>query len=188
MSKQPLYTHGIVLVVGALMILSTIPDSNSTVSYQIDLPSVPHYNRRWGINFNQADIECLAKNIYFEARGEPVDGQYAVAEVVIHRVQSRRFPHSICDVIHEAEHYKWNPKILIKHRCNFSWFCDHKPDVVKNTKAYKKCLYIATEILTNPEYQNRIPYALYYHAKYARPKWSAKKEQVAIIGNHYFYY
>src|SRR5712672_2079344 len=63
------------------------------------------------------DLECLAQNVYFEARGEPLEGQYAVAEVTLNRTRSRYFPHTVCEVVHEA---RWDT-IRRRFVAHFSW-------------------------------------------------------------------
>src|SRR5436305_144660 len=63
------------------------------------------------------DLQCLAENIYFEARGEPLEGQYAVAEVTLNRTWSQNFPHTICAVVHES---RWDPNRQ-RFVADFSW-------------------------------------------------------------------
>ena len=77
--------------------------------------------------------ECLARNIYFEARNEPFAGQFAVAMVTLNRVYDKQFPNSICEVVYQGLHYSsGHPK---RDRCQFSWYCDGKVDDVKNKRA-----------------------------------------------------
>ena len=69
-------------------------------------------------------IMCLAMAIYFEARREPMVGQVAVAQVVMHRVYDHRFPNKVCDVVKEGYYYSWNKNIPIRDKCQFSFWCD----------------------------------------------------------------
>ena len=78
----------------------------------------------------QSDIECLALNVYFEARGEPFVGKLAVAHVVLNRMRDRRFPASACMVVKQGGD-------RVRHNCQFSWWCDGKSDVPKQKKVYK---------------------------------------------------
>ena len=79
---------------------------------------------------------CLALNTYHEAKNQSMIGQIAVAEVVMNRVQDKRFPNSVCEVVKQGPtRPSWeDPKkeYPIKHRCQFSWYCAGKSDVPKN--------------------------------------------------------
>jgi spore germination cell wall hydrolase CwlJ-like protein len=127
------------------------------------------------------DLRCLAENIYFEARGEPLEGQYAVAEVTLNRTRAPNFPHKVCDVVHEAH---WDPS---RRRvvADFSWteLGDLAPG---DGAAWKQAVTVASA-----EYDDLhepvVPDALYYHATSIRPAWSRTRKQVATIGNHIFY-
>lgn len=135
--------------------------------------------------YAETDIECLSKNIYFEARGESIRGQYAVGFVVLNRMASDRFPNTACGVVYQAR--RWNG-MIIHHRCQFSWYCDGKPDRPKNIKAWTKAVEIATILIV---YQNVLiditDGALWYHSKRVRPHWSSVYQRVALIDNHHFY-
>ena len=76
-----------------------------------------------------AAILCLATNLYFEARGEPLAGQLAVGYSVMNRVKSPRYPDTVCGVIYDAQFNSWDPVNPIRHRCQYSWFCDGMSDV-----------------------------------------------------------
>jgi spore germination cell wall hydrolase CwlJ-like protein len=125
------------------------------------------------------DITCLAKTIYFESRSEPIDGQFAVAEVVMRRVSNPKFPNSICKVISQGS------KRLGK-RCAFSWMCDGKSDRPRNKKAFETSLTIA-KMVTSPKYQPRFTKSTFYHATYVNPVWNKGMVVVNKIGNHIFY-
>ena len=102
----------------------------------------------------QPELYCLAMNIYFEARAEPQAGQYAVADVVLNRVQDTRYPGTICEVIKEGpireswktrkdpdlkdDERKYYP---VRHRCQFSWYCDGRADNVYDSDALHKRLH-----------------------------------------------
>ncbi len=128
-----------------------------------------------------ADLTCLARNIYFEARGEPMAGQYAVAEVTMNRVASRRFPGTVCEVVHEK---RWD-RIRKRYVGAFSWT---ELDSVSRPKeiAWQRAITVAVAAYDNQE-APRVPGALFYHAKRISPRWSKTKKQVADIGRHRFY-
>jgi N-acetylmuramoyl-L-alanine amidase len=126
-------------------------------------------------------IECLAMNIYHEARGEPIAGQYAVAEVTLNRTRSKEFPSSVCKVVYQKH---WNPsrKEVVYA---FSWT---GLAVTTNTHsaAWRQAREIARTVLT----RNRAPTlqgALYYHSIDVKPDWSRTHKRLAIIGRHIFY-
>ena len=78
-------------------------------------------------------IMCLAMAIYFEARGEPMVGQVAVAQVIMNRVYDHRYPNDVCDVVKQGYYYTWNENIPIRDKCQFSFWCDGKPEIINNT-------------------------------------------------------
>jgi N-acetylmuramoyl-L-alanine amidase len=125
-------------------------------------------------------LDCLAKNIYHEAKGEPFEGKVAVAQVTINRATSGQFPGDICKVVYQKN------VVYEKVLCQFSWYCDQatvaKP---KNTAAYKECQIVARQVLLEEFRLPSLNKALYFHATHINPGW--KKEKVATIGNHVFY-
>ena len=90
-------------------------------------------------------IACLAQNIYFEARDQPTAGQVAVATVVLNRVHDPRWPDTVCGVIREGPTYNWKTTYPIKDRCQFSWYCDGKPDIPKDQRAWNREYVITIE-------------------------------------------
>ena len=165
-----------------------------TAIQSLDLPTEIMVTRSSQINywhFEQPvideDLYCLALNIYFEGRGEPIEGQYAIAEVVLDRLMHEEYPNTICNVIKDGKYYKWNPKIIIRHKCQFSFYCDGKPDTPVDGKAFKIAQYIARDVLTNPRYVREFDHVLYYHADYVSPNWASNKLYVGRIGAHLFY-
>lgn len=135
----------------------------------------------------EEEIQCMALNIYFEARGEVPDAQYAVADVVMHRLMHFDYPNTVCGVVKQGIYPPWSPTVPTKWRCAFSWFCDGKDDVPKDLRAYGVADYVARDVLLNNKYVPVIEYALFYHASYTIPSWSISKKVVAEVGNHIFY-
>ena len=117
------------------------------------------------------DIDCLAQNIYHEARSEPIKGQIAVAQVTVNRVKASNFKKSVCSIVFEPNQFSWTA---------------HKHLRVRETKAWKLSQAIAKAVLTN---SIRIPNftATHYHTNKVNPKWNRKMEIMAVIGNHIFY-
>ncbi len=121
---------------------------------------------------------CLTQAIYFEARSEPVEGQLAVAQVVLNRTRNPRFPDTICGVVFQNE--------KMKHRCQFSFACDGRSDNPYNPEAWelaKRISYIAL----SKRWEDITYSATYYHANYVRPYWVTSLEATAQHGRHIFY-
>lgn len=128
------------------------------------------------------EILCLAKNIYYEARGEPFFGQVAVARVVINRIKDAEFPNSSCEVVYQ----KTFNKNLNKHICQFSWVCERLLPPKKGSDSYRLAMLIAELVLLNNEWSNIIhDRVLFFHSTYVNPGW--KYEYVTTIGNHKFF-
>lgn len=122
--------------------------------------------------------QCLTEALYFEARGESIKGQFAVAEVILNRVDSARFPDSVCNVINQGTGRKY--------QCQFSYTCDGKKEVVAEKTAYRRVAKIA-QIMVNGAARKLTNGATFYHTDAVRPKWSRKFDRTATIGVHHFY-
>lgn len=118
-----------------------------------------------------AQHECLAGAVYFEAKGEPLHGQLSVAEVILNRARSGRFPSSACGVV--------------KQRGQFSFVRSGRfPAIARTSLAWKRAVAIA-HIAVRDLADGPAPRALFFHAKYVSPRW--KLTRVAAVGNHIFY-
>jgi len=127
------------------------------------------------------DLQCLAENVYFEARGEPLAGQYAVAEVTLNRTHTQNFPHTICAVVHEM---RWDPSRR-RFVADFSWTelgSRSPPDGA----AWRQAMAVASATY-DELHAPLVPGALFYHATSVRPAWAKTRRAVATIGNHIFY-
>lgn len=116
--------------------------------------------------------QCLAEAIYFESRGEPLSGQIAVAEVVLNRVDDRRFPRTVCGVT--------------KQGCQFSYTCDGNSDVMKNAVPRARSEKIASLMLAGRA-RTLTDGATYFHTRAIRPDWSRRFTHTTTIGHHMFY-
>ena len=121
---------------------------------------------------------CLAMAIYYETRNEThPDAGLAVAEVIINRVEDKRWPDSVCAVVKQDK----GPK---DHDCQFSFYCDGKPERPKHKEAWQKAQESAAQALDG----NLLGHgALYYHADYAQPVWRHKLDMLGKVGTHIFY-
>lgn len=120
---------------------------------------------------------CLALNIYHEARGEPIYGQLAVAEVTMNRVDSPKFPNDICAVIQQSN----------ANGCQFSWWCDGKSDRPTDKEAWRQSQIVANAYLAHGNYIDLVGDATFYHADYVKPYWADKFSKVKKVGRHVFY-
>lgn len=125
------------------------------------------------------ELTCLARNIYFEARSEPLEGKLAVAHVVMNRVTSQLFPDTVCGVVQDG-----TDEVL--HRCQFSWFCDGKPDIVDDAAAWAEAMALAGQVYWGRG-EDPSGGALWYHADYVKPVWRKAFAEAAVIGRHIFY-
>ena len=121
---------------------------------------------------------CLAEALYFEARGESVKGQFAVAEVILNRVDSRSFPNSVCGVVHQGTGRKY--------ACQFTYTCDGHKEVISEPAAFARVGKVAKLMLDGAP-RPLTKGATYYHTKAVSPKWSRKFHRTATIGVHHFY-
>lgn len=147
-------------------------------------PEVPQveFSRAWldaqPTAGGDAEWRCLSEALYFEARGETVKGQFAVAEVIRNRVASSRFPASYCGVINQGTGRKY--------QCQFTYTCDGYKEVIAEPKAFERVSKVARAMLDGGA-GNLTDGATHYHTKYVRPKWSRVYTKTASIGVHIFY-
>lgn len=127
-------------------------------------------------------VDCLAKNIYYEAANETYEGKLAVAQVTMNRVSSGQFPKDICAVV-----YQRTPNNNNSITCQFSWTC-LAVSMSKDKYKWEESVIVAKKALTEPHLHDTIAEskALYYHAVYVNPGWN-KSKIVKQIGNHIFY-
>lgn len=152
--------------------LLTAPENAAEVSF----------SRTWLANqpepTGNANWQCLTEALYFEARGETLKGQFAVAEVIVNRVKSSRFPDNICAVINQGTGRKY--------QCQFTFTCDGNPETINERGAYEMVGKVARAVM-----DGRAPAltggATHYHTTAVRPKWSSVYTKTAAIGVHVFY-
>ena len=121
---------------------------------------------------------CLAEAVYFEARGEDLAGQAAVAEVILNRVASKSFPNTVCKVINQGSSRKF--------KCQFSYMCDGKSEKIYDRNSYERIVKLSwimimgsARVLTNG--------ATYYHTSEVSPVWAKSLKKTNVIGRHIFY-
>jgi len=131
------------------------------------------------IVFSAKEQQCLANAIYFEARGESTRGQAAVAQVVLNRVRNPSYPDSICGVVYQND--SWF------NRCQFSFACDGKPDLITSQSTYEKAREIALAVTAGRIFIPEVGSSTHYYAQYVSPGWARAMNKMTKIGLHIFY-
>ncbi len=119
--------------------------------------------------FHARSLDCLARNVYYEARSESLAGQ--VAEVTMNRKASLGYPKTVCEVVYQKDAFSWTGMRSLETPAGLAW---------------QRAVRVASDVY----YQQRpreLHGALHYHATYVRPDWSSEKERIGRIGRHVFY-
>lgn len=174
----------------------------------------PGYARNTTTSLDAKELECLALNIYHEAKGESTAGKIAVGMVTINRTTDSKFPSTICGVVQQKKYFTktiWinsyyvqvpRKNITVKMEipptmvyktytvCQFGWFCANKRSPNKHSKQWDESVKIAKDLMTSKQHlvsHGLYSEALYFHSTKERPKWRHKKTLVGKIGQHIFY-
>ena len=125
-------------------------------------------------------LACLATAVYFEARGEPVVGQVAVAQVVMNRVASRRYPDDVCAVVKQGS-------LSARLRgCQFEFYCDGRPERIRDEDAYHLAFVVAEAVVAGVEPDRTGGGADHFHSG-PNPYWAKRLQRTNAIGGHVFY-
>ncbi|WP_238928783.1 cell wall hydrolase [Alexandriicola marinus] len=150
-----------------------------------DIPTIPgtvEYSENYLASLPRAsggpEWECLAEALYFEARGETARGLFAVAEVILNRVDSREFPDSVCSVVNQGTGRMY--------ACQFTYTCDGNSEVINEPRAYTRVGKVARLMLDGAE-RPLTEGATYYHTTAVNPSWARRFERTAQYGVHLFY-
>ena len=135
---------------------------------------------------------CLAENVYHEARNQPKVGQMAVMSVTLNRVNDPRYPNTICGVTKQGPtRPSWKDEtvmIPIKHRCQFSWYCDGKSDRIHDMETFNSIYLFTTGLVDGTMILKDVTEsATHYHADYVSPDWAKTKTKTIEIEDHIFY-
>ncbi len=161
--------------------LNVFPDTHSTGILQSPDLQV-EYSAQWlasqTVAGEGADWRCLAEALYFEARGESVKGQFAVAEVILNRVDNPAFPDTVCAVVHQGTGRKY--------QCQFTYTCDGHKEIISEPRAFDqvgKVAHLMVEGAPRPLTKG----ATHYHTRRVSPSWSRAFPRTTTIGVHHFY-
>jgi spore germination cell wall hydrolase CwlJ-like protein len=172
---------------GALMgaerlALGAMPEAMLTHARPKEAATQVSYDRNWIAKQPTAtggdQFACLAKALYFEARGESIKGQFAVAEVILNRVDSRKYPNSVCGVVNQGAHRR--------NSCQFSYACDGRADRINEKAAYARVAKVA-RVMIDGAPRNLTKGATHFHTTSVRPNWARRFPNTAKIGTHLFY-
>ena len=141
-------------------------------------PALPFTTQAASVEDALRAEDCLTAAIYYEARSEPLDGQRAVAQVVLNRVRDRAFPRSVCGVVYQGSERSTG--------CQFSFTCDGSMDRPRNPQAWERSRGVAAAALAGSVYAP-VGSATHYHANYVLPWWASSLVRVGTIGSHLFY-
>jgi spore germination cell wall hydrolase CwlJ-like protein len=131
-------------------------------------------------SYKLKQLDCLTRNIYWEAASEPFEGKVGVAQVTMNRLESGKFADSVCGVVHQKN------IVYQKVVCQFSWYCENTYTVKPIQKElWKESELVAKKVLLENFRLPSLSKALYYHADYVRPNWN--KPKIEQIGRHVFY-
>lgn len=174
-----LLVRAFVTVIVVAVLFFCVKGINTAVTRKVD-----YYN-----NFNPSvvtadarlkELDCLTKNIYWEAAGEPFEGKVAVAQVTLNRANHPSFPSSICEVVYQKTTV--HQKVI----CQFSWFCERTYQMKPVFRPeYEQAALVAKKVLLENFRIDSLTDVIYYHADYVTPGW--RKNPVAKIGRHIFY-
>jgi spore germination cell wall hydrolase CwlJ-like protein len=123
--------------------------------------------------------KCLAEAVYFESRGEAVRGQIAVAQVVMNRVFSGKYPDTVCGVVYQNKYRHF--------ACQFTFACDNNPDVIREPEMWERAKKISKAMLDGQIWLPEVGKSTHYHAYWVRPSWVAEMKKMYKFGVHTFY-
>jgi spore germination cell wall hydrolase CwlJ-like protein len=159
--------------------LATLPPSAETIAYRPSSSGLSFkYKGESQAEFEERERRCLATAIYFEARGEPTQGQIAVGQVILNRVRAPQFPETICGVVYQGQ---------MAPGCQFSFACDGKTDNPKRGAQWELAQSLSRKITSGQVWLPEVGYSTFYHADYVRPGWASAMNKIDSIGRHIFY-
>ncbi|MEP3278935.1 MAG: cell wall hydrolase [Stappiaceae bacterium] len=148
----------------------------------VEDPNNPHWWAKIALPASvnsKKEQRCLAEAVYFEARGETVSGQTAVAQVVLNRVRNPAYPKTICKVVYQNRR--------LRNRCQFSFACDGKKERITSQRAWRVAKKVATDVTKGDSYLETVGASTHYHATYVRPRWARSMNKQGKVGLHIFY-
>lgn len=169
-----------------LVIMKTVKEEEKYVLEKVEIPEESKH-------LDLDSIECMALNIYHESRNQTLAGRLAVGYVTMNRVNSNKYPDTICGVVKQAKMNRWylerhNKKVPSRNKCQFSWYCDGKKDDYSDTKTFNEIYALSEQLYKSyDEARDFTDGAVMYHASYVRPYWAKAYDKTSRIESHIFY-
>jgi spore germination cell wall hydrolase CwlJ-like protein len=164
---------------GVLVVVEADPAHETAAPQLSNAGGKPNYVSLIDPKDNVRQMRCLAEAIYFESRGEPEQGQAAVAQVVLNRVRSGIYPTTVCGVVYQDRNRPF--------ACQFSFACEGRSLRITEPGPWAVATRIAQEVVSGSNYNPRVGVAVNYHANYVAPFWAGYLRRVDRIGAHIFY-
>jgi len=127
---------------------------------------------------------CLAEAVYYEARDQGWRGMMAVGVVIQNRVRDSRYPDDVCSVVRQGKYWRGNP---VKHKCQFSYYCDGKHERPAEKGAWDEARDIAGILMSTEVVMAGLENVTHYHAVTVQPPWAMVLKRKQQIGEHVFY-
>ena len=167
-------------IIGFALVVSAV-----AITCKVKLGNLKETQAAWPPDYISAstrmkELDCLTRNIYWEAASEPFEGKVGVAQVTMNRVNSGKFANSVCEVVYQKNIF------YAKVVCQFSWYCENTHKIRPIYKPlWEESELVAKKVLLENFRLPSLNKALYYHADYVNPNW--KKPKIEQIGRHIFY-
>jgi len=191
--KSKLKAAQLIIGIVALLCISVIvlmyPADPKQKFYAIEKVEIPVQNKHLTLE----SIECMALNIYHESRNQTLGGRLAVGYVTLNRVESNKYPDTICGVVKQAKINKWflerhNKKVPARNKCQFSWYCDGKSDQPLESNAWEEAYLLAIHVINMYDViSDPTKGSIMYHSTKVNPYWTDAYKYQVTIDDHIFY-
>jgi len=191
--KSKLKAAQLIIGIVALLCISVIvlmyPAAPKQKFYAIEKVEIPVQNKHLTLE----SIECMALNIYHESRNQTLGGRLAVGYVTLNRVESNKYPDTICGVVKQAKINKWflerhNKKVPARNKCQFSWYCDGKSDQPLESNAWEEAYLLAIHVINMYDViSDPTKGSIMYHSTKVNPYWTDAYKYQVTIDDHIFY-
>jgi len=192
--KSKLKAAQLIIGIVALLCISVIvlmyPADPKQKFYAIEKVEIPVQNKHLTLE----SIECMALNIYHESRNQTLGGRLAVGYVTLNRVESNKYPDTICGVVKQAKINKWflerhNKKVPARNKCQFSWYCDGKSDQPLESNAWEEAYLLAIHVINMYDViSDPTKGSIMYHSTKVNPYWTDAYKYQVTIDDHIFYW
>ena len=180
---------GIVALLSISVIVLMYPAEPNQKFYAVEKVEIPVQNKHLTLE----SIECMALNIYHESRNQTLGGRLAVGYVTLNRVESNKYPDTICGVVKQAKINKWflerhNKKVPARNKCQFSWYCDGKSDQPLESNAWEEAYLLAIHVINMYDViSDPTKGSIMYHSTKVNPYWTDAYKYQVTIDDHIFY-